>query len=285
MAAVRDKGRQFHESAFAVPDLHDGERVGDGDRPLFRRHRRFHQHDLYRLSGAAPPATRSMPFLENDAVLGDVDEHFKRRLSQRGDDAEAGARRRASHRGDRQARSDPDLRPHRPHGKKRSSIDDSTGGKNGIPLSDEVKDALTTANLPLATPGARRQRQGRRRQDARHDHRQRRPAGLFRRRRHQGRAADVQGAQQAVRAGVLVARSRRQPAQPGRQPQHRSRPASTARPRSPASRTPTTISRNCARRWTSSASPRPPTSSSPPTTASRPSRRRARPAPSAKVEL
>jgi hypothetical protein len=31
-------------------------------------------------------------------------------------------------------------------------IDDSTGGKNGIPLSDEMKDALTKANLPLATP-------------------------------------------------------------------------------------------------------------------------------------
>ena len=31
-------------------------------------------------------------------------------------------------------------------------IDDSTGGKNGVPLSDEMKAALTKANLPLATP-------------------------------------------------------------------------------------------------------------------------------------
>ena len=31
-------------------------------------------------------------------------------------------------------------------------IDDATGGKNGVPLSDEVKDALTKAGLPLATP-------------------------------------------------------------------------------------------------------------------------------------
>ena len=31
-------------------------------------------------------------------------------------------------------------------------IDDSTGGKNGVPLSEEMKDALTKANLPLATP-------------------------------------------------------------------------------------------------------------------------------------
>src|SRR6478609_4877486 len=31
-------------------------------------------------------------------------------------------------------------------------IDDATGGKNGVPLSNEMKDALTKANLPLATP-------------------------------------------------------------------------------------------------------------------------------------
>jgi len=32
-------------------------------------------------------------------------------------------------------------------------IDDSTGGKTGVPLSDEMKDAMTKANLPLTTPG------------------------------------------------------------------------------------------------------------------------------------
>jgi hypothetical protein len=31
-------------------------------------------------------------------------------------------------------------------------IDDATGGKNGVPLSQEMQDALTKANLPLATP-------------------------------------------------------------------------------------------------------------------------------------
>src|SRR5712664_4135937 len=31
-------------------------------------------------------------------------------------------------------------------------IDDATGGKNGVPISDEMKVALTKANLPLATP-------------------------------------------------------------------------------------------------------------------------------------
>ena len=32
-------------------------------------------------------------------------------------------------------------------------IDDATGSKNGVPLSEEIKDALTKANLPLTTPG------------------------------------------------------------------------------------------------------------------------------------
>src|SRR4051795_12862560 len=31
-------------------------------------------------------------------------------------------------------------------------IDDATGGKNGVPLSQEMQDALTKAGLPLATP-------------------------------------------------------------------------------------------------------------------------------------
>jgi arylsulfatase A-like enzyme len=31
-------------------------------------------------------------------------------------------------------------------------IDDATGGKNGVPLSEEMKDALTKANLPQTTP-------------------------------------------------------------------------------------------------------------------------------------
>ena len=50
-------------------------------------------------------------------------------------------------------------------------------------------------------------------------------------------------ARQAVRAGLLVARSRRHPAQPGRQPRAGWCPASTGRPRSPPSATPTTTSR------------------------------------------
>src|SRR3954463_14672601 len=40
---------------------------------------------------------------------------------------------------------------HTDRGKNTIVIDDSTGGKNGIPLSDEMKEALTKAGLPLVT--------------------------------------------------------------------------------------------------------------------------------------
>ena len=40
-------------------------------------------------------------------------------------------------------------------------IDDATGGKTGVPLSDEMKAALTKADMPLAGAFARRQWQGR----------------------------------------------------------------------------------------------------------------------------
>ncbi len=99
-------------------------------------------------------------------------------------------------------------------------FDDATGNKNGVPLSEEIKAALTKAGLPTGDATARRKRQDRRRQDARHACPEYGPAGLLCRRCDQSRAADVQGTQQAVRAGVLVARSRRQPAQQWRQPQH-----------------------------------------------------------------
>jgi hypothetical protein len=41
---------------------------------------------------------------------------------------------------------------HTDRGKNSIVIDDSTGGKNGVPLSDEMKEALTKAGLPLTTP-------------------------------------------------------------------------------------------------------------------------------------
>jgi hypothetical protein len=41
---------------------------------------------------------------------------------------------------------------HTDFGKNTIVIDDSTGGKNGVPISDEMKEALTKANLPTTAP-------------------------------------------------------------------------------------------------------------------------------------
>ena len=158
----------------------------------------------------------------------------------------------------------------------RSCIDNSTGGKDGVPLSDEMKAALSKANLPLATPVARRQRQGRRCQDAGHA---RCPTPCSRpisptspprwccrcSRPATSRSCWCSGRAIPTAASTITATASTP-----------SRPASTARLRSPASGTPTTIWRSCARRSTTSGLPPPPTSSFPPTTVSRRFRRKAR---------
>ena len=51
MAAIRDKGVNFKNPHSLFPTFTTANASGDGDRPLSRRHRRFQQHDLYRLSG------------------------------------------------------------------------------------------------------------------------------------------------------------------------------------------------------------------------------------------
>ena len=114
MAAYPRQGRQLQEPAFAVSDLHHGERLGDGDRPLSRRYRRLQQHDLYRLIRSAPAGDTVVPFLENDAVLGDVDEHFKGDYLNEETILKMAREKGYQHRRDRQARPDPDLRSHRP---------------------------------------------------------------------------------------------------------------------------------------------------------------------------
>ena len=99
-----------------------------------------------------PAGDTVVPFIENDAVLGDIDEHFS------GDYLnEETILKLARAQGFRTAaigKVGPTLLfDHTDRGKNTIVIDDSTGGKTGVPLSDEMKDAMTKANLPLTTPG------------------------------------------------------------------------------------------------------------------------------------
>src|SRR5258708_35155747 len=104
---------------------------------------------------SAPAGDTVVPFIENDAVLADVDEHF-------GGDYlnEETILKMARAKGFSTAaigKVGPTLlfdhtdRADRP-GLHSIVIDDSTGGKNGVPLSEELKAALTKAGLPLAAP-------------------------------------------------------------------------------------------------------------------------------------
>jgi hypothetical protein len=154
MADVRDKGVNFKNSHSLFPTfttanasaMATGHYLGDtGD----FSNTIFTGYPVEVVGGTV------VPFLENDAVLGSVDEHF-------GGDYlnEETLLKLARDKGYSTAsmgKLGPTLifdhtdRADRP-GLHSIVIDDSTGDRNGVPLSDEMKGALTKASLPLATP-------------------------------------------------------------------------------------------------------------------------------------
>ena len=154
MAEIRDKGVNFRNSHSVFPtfttanasSMATGHYLGDtGD----------FSNTIYTGFSSVPAGDTVVPFLENDAVLGDVDEHF-------GGDYlnEETILKMARAKGFSTAaigKVGPTLifdhtdRADRP-GLHSIVVDDSTGAKSGVPLSDEMKEALTKANLPLAAP-------------------------------------------------------------------------------------------------------------------------------------
>jgi predicted AlkP superfamily pyrophosphatase or phosphodiesterase len=154
MAAVRDKGVNFKNphSLFPTFTMANGSAMATGhylgDTGTF-------SNTIYTGFSSAPAGDTVVPFIENDAVLGDVDEHFH------GDYLnEETILKMARAKGFSTAaigKVGPTLifdhtdRADRP-GLHSIVIDDATGNKNGVPLSEEMKAALTKANLPLAAP-------------------------------------------------------------------------------------------------------------------------------------
>jgi hypothetical protein len=150
MAEIRDKGVNFRNSHSLFPTftMANGSAMASGhylgDTGTF-------SNTIYTGYSSVPAGDTVVPFIENDAVLGDIDEHFN------GDYLnEETILKMARAQGFSTAaigKLGPTLLfDHTDRGKNTIVIDDSTGGKNGVPLSEEVKDALTKANLPLATP-------------------------------------------------------------------------------------------------------------------------------------
>src|SRR6202048_860785 len=150
MAAVRDKGVNFKNPHSLFPTftmanasgMATGHHLGDTGTC---------SNTIFTGFTSVPAGDTVVPFIENDAVLGDIDEHFS------GDYLnEETLLKLARAQGFSTAaigKAGPTLIfDHTARGKNTIVIDDSTGGKTGVPLSDEMKDALTKAGLPLATP-------------------------------------------------------------------------------------------------------------------------------------
>lgn len=155
MAEVRDKGVNFKNPHSLFPTFTmanaSGMSTGHhlGDTGTF-------SNTIFTGYTSAPAGDTVVPFIENDAVLGDIDEHFGGNYLN-----EETILKMARAQGFSTAaigKVGPTLifdhtdRADHP-GVHSIVVDDSTGGKSGVPLSDEMKEALTKANLPLVTPG------------------------------------------------------------------------------------------------------------------------------------
>ena len=151
MAEVRDKGVNFRNSHSLFPTftMANGSAMATGhylgDTGTF-------SNTIYTGFSSAPAGDTVVPFLENDAVMGDVDEHF-------GGDFldEETILKMARAKGFSTAaigKLGPTLMfSHTErNGESTIIVDDSTGSAAGVPLSQAMKDALTAAGLPLAAP-------------------------------------------------------------------------------------------------------------------------------------
>src|SRR6202011_1078700 len=154
MAEVRDKGVNFKNPHSLFPTFTMANASGMATGHFLGDSGTF-SNTIYTGYTSAPAGDTVVPFIENDAVLGDIDEHF-------GGDylSEETILMMARAQGFSTAaigKVGPALifdntdRADRP-GLHSIVIDDSTGGKAGVPLSDEMKAALTKADLPLVAP-------------------------------------------------------------------------------------------------------------------------------------
>jgi arylsulfatase A-like enzyme len=154
MADVRDKGINFKNphSMFPTFTMANASAMSTGhylgDTGTF-------SNTIYTGYTNAPGGDTVVPFLENDAVLGDIDEHFAGNYLN--EDTILKLARAKGFSTAAIGKVGPALvfdhtdRADKP-GAHSIVVDDSTGAKNGVPLSDEMKDALTKANLALTAP-------------------------------------------------------------------------------------------------------------------------------------
>jgi hypothetical protein len=151
MAALRDKGVNFANPHSLFPTFTmanaSGMSTGHflGDTGVF-------SNTIY-VGFSTPHAANSVtPFIENDAVLGDIDAHFSGNFVD--EDAVLFAARHQGFSTAAVGKVGPTMMfDHTDHIAEATIIvDDATGSAAGVPLSQEMKDALTKLGLPLTAP-------------------------------------------------------------------------------------------------------------------------------------
>lgn len=154
MAEVRDKGVNFRNphSLFPTFTMANSSAMATGhylgDTGTF-------SNTIFTGFTSAAAGDTVVPFIENDAVLGDVDEHFAGDYLNeetilkmaRGKEFSTAAIGKVGPTFLFDHTDKPGAQ-----GLHSIVIDDATGTKNGVPLSDEMKDALAKAGLPVTAP-------------------------------------------------------------------------------------------------------------------------------------
>ncbi len=154
MAAVRDQGVNFKNPHSLFPTftmanssaMATGHYLGDSG---------TFSNTIFTGYTVAPAGDTVTPFIENDLVIGDIDEHFSgnylneevllQLARAKGYSTAAIGKVGPTLIFDHTDRADK-------NGTHSIVIDDSTGTSKGVPLSDDIKAALNNASLPLATP-------------------------------------------------------------------------------------------------------------------------------------
>jgi arylsulfatase A-like enzyme len=151
MAALRDRGVNFKSPhslfpTFTMPNssgMSTGHQLGDTG---------VFSNTIYSGYATSPANNSVTPFLESDAVLGDIDEHFSKNYVN--EDTILKAAREKGYSTAAVGKVGPTLMfDHTQRsGTTTIIVDDQTGTPAGIPLSDEMKDALQKAGLESRAP-------------------------------------------------------------------------------------------------------------------------------------
>lgn len=151
MAQLRDSGVTFSNSHSLFPTVTTANASGFSTGHYLGDTGDF-SNTIYAAYPVGPAGKTVTPFLENDAVLGDMDAHFS------GDYLNADTILKLARKAGYNTATVGKLGPvlifdhTERNGQSTVVVDDSTGGPNGIPLAQWVTDGLTAANLPSSAP-------------------------------------------------------------------------------------------------------------------------------------